>query len=123
MTTALGPYEPHGAYGVLAESEVFDTSGTGSRFCPNCEHEPCVAGGKNRCSCSPRIIVVLAIGRRIDDAIVPLYNTHHHVWLALTEARLALNPLASTSDFPGALALRALAQMADALEQKPEADR
>jgi hypothetical protein len=43
MTVAHGPYEHIGAYADRVESEQFDTSGVSNTFCPDCEHDPCIA--------------------------------------------------------------------------------
>lgn len=64
-TVAHGPYEHVGAYAELAESEVFDTSGTPNNFCPVCEHAPCIGGGVKFCEQDPRFIVVQALEEEI----------------------------------------------------------
>jgi hypothetical protein len=67
MTISLGPYESHGAYGVLADSDRFNTSGVGPDFCRHCEHDPCIAGSLSYCTLDPRFIVITAIAREITD--------------------------------------------------------
>lgn len=67
-TVAPGPYEHRGAYGDLAESEVFDTSGVDILFCRHCEHTPCVAGGTSFCTCDPRFITAEHYARTILEA-------------------------------------------------------
>lgn len=68
-TVAHGPYEHVGAYGDLAESEVFDTSGTPVMFCIHCEHSPCVAGGGFFCTMDPRFITAEHYSRGAHEAL------------------------------------------------------
>lgn len=98
MTTALGPYEPHGAYGVLAESEVFDVSGTGIEFCPSCEHEPCVAGGVEFCTQRPRFISVEILVREIRAAADRQVLDSTPLYRALNTA---INRIEGYAWFPG----------------------
>lgn len=57
-TVAPGPYTHTGPY---VDAELFDTTGTPPGFCPECEHAPCVGGGRNLCTMRPRFIVVRAM--------------------------------------------------------------
>lgn len=87
MTTALGPYESHGAYGVLADSDRFNTSGVGPQFCRQCEHDPCIAGALSYCTLDPRFIVITAIAREITET--DLGRSPHRAAVAvLTDALL-----------------------------------
>lgn len=60
-TAAAGPYESTSAY---ADGEFFDTTGTPPGFCEDCEHAPCVGGGRRFCLRRPRFMVV---GRLRDE--------------------------------------------------------
>lgn len=73
-TVAHGPYEHVGAYAALAESEVFDTSGTDILFCAYCEHAPCVAGGNGFCAHDPRFITAEHYARGIVAAAGQLHS-------------------------------------------------
>lgn len=62
------------------DSEFFDDTGTPSGFCPECEHAPCVAGGKRFCTMRPRFIVAQVVGREVLALVDqhyrdPLYRT------------------------------------------------
>jgi hypothetical protein len=61
-TVAPGPYVHAGPY---VDAEFFDTTGTPHGFCPECEHAPCIAGGKNFCTHRPRFIVAAAIRKEL----------------------------------------------------------
>lgn len=86
-TVAHGPYEHVGAYAELAESEVFDTSGTPNNFCPVCEHAPCIGGGVKFCEQDPRFIVVQALEEEIRDLAI---DTIHGSRRAESGLRLAM---------------------------------
>jgi hypothetical protein len=70
-----GPYEHAGPY---VDGEFFDTTGTVHKFCPDCEHAPCVAGHKYFCSMHPRNIVSSAIEEEIGGLLDQLATVPRH---------------------------------------------
>jgi hypothetical protein len=109
-----GPYEHAGAYAGWSQGQFWDTTGTPPGFCKDCEHSPCVAGSRNGCTASPRMIVARRLGREIDSVLDqgwskldgPLYLVFRQAVRALTSAaygkgiwsEFALNDLAELRD-------------------------
>lgn len=98
-TVAPGPYESVGAYGDLAESEVFDTSGTPEGFCGDCEHAPCVAEYRRfpqpgTCGRTPRDLSVSRVSQPIAEAGHQLEGRSYAVFNALLPAVFALDATA-----------------------------
>lgn len=117
---ALGPYEHRGAY---IGSELFDTTGTGYPFCPDCEHAPCVsgvryAGGSGGCRLMPRDICV----RRVEDEISERYQAQFgwEAWQLVSTAFFQLGAIAAVSSHDGARkhALLSLAKVASNLREQ-----
>ncbi|WP_020385950.1 hypothetical protein [Kribbella catacumbae] len=105
-TVAAGPYR---------EAQFFDTTGTPPGFCPDCEHAPCVAGYKGRCSRGPRSIVVGAMREEIFDLLDKLYA--NPLWGALRMAVYSISDTAravhggTLAEFNSASALDDLARI------------
>lgn len=100
-----GPYEHRGAY---QESELFDTSGVSLRFCPSCEHDPCVAGAVQYCENHPRFTVAASIVREIRRAALPPSPWRLPAVLAVSNL---LHVAADGSSFRGEIAMAALADI------------
>lgn len=73
--TVVGPYEHTGPY---VDGEFWDTTGTPTGFCPDCEHAPCVAGSKFFCSLHPRNIVSAVLHKDICEALDQLATFPRH---------------------------------------------
>lgn len=69
-TATAGPYESTSVY---ADGEFFDTTGTPTGFCEDCEHAPCVGGGRRFCSRRPRFMVVGRLRDEIFELLDKLY--------------------------------------------------
>lgn len=110
-TVASGPYEHHGAYADLAESERFDTSGTPDNFCALCEHAPCIAGAGRWCALNPRFITAQSMNLEIRNAA--LSWSHHYFALLLASDGLAMS--AARDGRAADLAMEALAHTRDAI--------
>lgn len=93
--TVAGPYEHTGPY---VEAELFDTAGTPSGFCPECEHAPCVAGAKRFCLEEPRFISTQALVNEIEALSWKLYEQSPPLQRALMTA---LNRIAGVAWFRG----------------------
>jgi hypothetical protein len=107
MTAVVhGPYEHVGAYADLAESEVFDTSGTPIDFCAVCEHAPCVAGGNTWCGMPPRSSTVWRIEKEIEQA-VDFTSPHALLLLSLLDT-VAVVAASSTDSYDRDYARRRL---------------
>lgn len=97
---ALGPYEHPGAYGDRAESEMFDTSGTPTWFCKNCEHAPCVASGPashSDCFKSPRWQTADRLVDEIRNLWMALSSGSREGWQIISPAFNMLCTLAAAS--------------------------
>lgn len=70
-TVAVGPYEHTGPY---TTTELFDTTGTPSNFCSECEHAPCITGRNHHCTTRPRSITVGAVRQDIFDMLGQHYD-------------------------------------------------
>lgn len=78
---APGPYVHAGPY---ATGEFFDTTGTPPNFCPECEHAPCVGGGRKFCTMRPRFIVGNAVDREVGALLDQQF--HNPLYAVLRQA-------------------------------------
>lgn len=102
--TPYGQTETGAAYTQAAAllNDEFDTSGTPSDFCPDCEHAPCVAGGvPGFCARRPRFFVRRRLRIELIDLVYEVSLGYDVTRDALVLAIYAIGDMSWTDGWVG----------------------